>query len=205
MPEVIYVLTNEAMPGLVKIGITSGDVSERIKQLDNTSIPLPFECFYAAEVTDAAKAEKAIHTAFGDHRVRPSREFFKLSPDKPKAILELLCLKVVTPGSELFTEPGDKEAVGEAKKRRAIFSFATVPQWDDRPLALHARCSTRHRAHQPSSLADSMSCRSPDLRDETWLCQFCRRDHPATGPRCLAFREPAFRRELRSDPFGNFR
>jgi hypothetical protein len=126
MPETIYVLTNEAMPGLVKIGITSGDVSERIKQLDNTSIPLPFECFYAAEVTDAAKAERAIHTAFGDHRVRQSREFFKLSPDKPKAILELLCLKLVTPGTELFNEPGDKEALGEAKKRRANFSFATV-------------------------------------------------------------------------------
>lgn len=126
MPEVIYVLTNEAMPGLIKIGITNGDISERVKQLDNTSIPLPFECFYAAEVTDAAKAERAIHSAFGDHRVRSSREFFKLSPDKPKAILELLCLKIVTPGVELFTEPGDKEALGEAKKRRANFSFAAV-------------------------------------------------------------------------------
>jgi hypothetical protein len=66
------------------------------------------------------------YTAFGDHRVKQSREFFKLSPDKPKAILELLYLKVVTPGAELFTEPGDKEAVGEAKKRRANFCFATV-------------------------------------------------------------------------------
>src|SRR4029079_19010700 len=98
----------------------------RRHQLWAIALPLPFECFYAAEVSDAAKAEKAIHTAFGDHRVRSSREFFKLSPDKPKAILELLCLKVVTPGAELFTEPGDKEAVGEAKKRRANFSFATV-------------------------------------------------------------------------------
>jgi hypothetical protein len=126
MPDVIYILTNEAMPGLIKIGITTGDVGERVKQLDNTSIPLPFECFYAAEVADAGVAEKAIHKAFGDHRVRPSREFFNLSPDKPKAILELLCVKNVTPGLELFTEPGDKEALGEAKKRRANFSFEAV-------------------------------------------------------------------------------
>jgi hypothetical protein len=48
------------------------------------------------------------------------------SPDKPKVILELLCIKNVTPGFELFTEPGDKEAVGEAKKRRAVFSFSAV-------------------------------------------------------------------------------
>jgi hypothetical protein len=37
-----------------------------------------------------------------------------------------LCIKNVTPGFELFTEPGDKEAVGEAKKRRAVFSFSAV-------------------------------------------------------------------------------
>lgn len=123
MPEVVYILTNEAMPGLIKIGRTNGEVSERVRQLDTTPIPLPFECFYAAEVTDADRVEKAIHEAFGDHRVRKNREFFKLSPDKPKAIIELLCLKNVTPGIEIFSEPDDQEAVGEAKKRRNAFSF----------------------------------------------------------------------------------
>ena len=126
MAEVVYILTNAAMPGLVKIGTTGGDVAERIKQLDGTSVPLPFECFYAAEVADAAKVERAIHDAFDDHRVRKSCEFFKLSPDKPRAIIELLCIKNVTPGFELFTEADDKEALGQAKKRRAVFNFATV-------------------------------------------------------------------------------
>jgi len=126
MPEVVYILTNEAMPGLIKIGRTNGEVVERVRQLDTTPTPLPFECFYAAEVSDANKVEKAIHEAFGDHRVRKNREFFKLSPDKPKAIIELLCLKNVTPGVEIFSEPDDQEALGEAKKRRATFSFRLV-------------------------------------------------------------------------------
>ena len=126
MPGIVYVLTNAAMPGLIKIGITSGDVADRIKQLDTTCLPLPFECFYAAEVVDAARVERAIHEAFGDHRVRKNREFFKISPDKPKAIIELLCTQNVTPGFELFTESDDKEALGEAKKKRAIFSFPIV-------------------------------------------------------------------------------
>jgi hypothetical protein len=82
--------------------------------------------FYAAEVPNAEAAERAIHKAFDDHRIRPSREFFRLSPDKPKVILELLCTKEVTPGVDLFNEPGDKEAVGEAKKRRAVFNFTKV-------------------------------------------------------------------------------
>jgi hypothetical protein len=126
MVDVVYVLTNEAMPGLVKIGITNGDVATRLKQLDTTGTPLPFECFYAAEVKDAIVVERAIHRAFGDHRVRQNREFFKISPDKPKAIIELLCIKNVTPGVELFTEPDDKEALAEAKKRRAVFKFSSV-------------------------------------------------------------------------------
>lgn len=126
MPEIVYVLTNAEMPGLIKIGITGGDVAERVRQLDNTSVPVSFECFYAAEVTDAAKVERAIHLAFDDHRVRKNREFFRLSPDKPKAIIELLAIRNVTPGVELFTDAGDKEALGEAKKRRANFNFAAV-------------------------------------------------------------------------------
>ncbi|MBZ0227702.1 MAG: GIY-YIG nuclease family protein [Bauldia sp.] len=126
MSGIIYVLTNAAMPDLVKIGITSGDIADRIRQLDTTSVALPFECFYAAEVADAERVEKAIHEAFGDHRVRKNREFFKISPDKPKAIIELLLIKNVTPGIELFTEPDDKEALGEAKKRRAVFNFPMV-------------------------------------------------------------------------------
>jgi len=126
MPEIVYILTNEAMPGLIKIGRTNGEVAERVRQLDTTPIPLPFECFYAAEVTDADKVEKAIHEAFGDHRVRKNREFFKLSPDRPKAIIQLLCLRNVTPGTEIFSEPDDQAAIGEAKKRRAAFSFSLV-------------------------------------------------------------------------------
>src|SRR5206468_742289 len=114
--DIVYVITNAAMPGLVKIGVTNGDVATRLKQLDTTGMPLPFECFYAAEVKDCAAVEKAIHKAFGDHRVRQSREFFKLSPDKPKAIIELLCIKNVTPGFEPFTELDDKEAVAEARR-----------------------------------------------------------------------------------------
>jgi hypothetical protein len=126
MPEIVYILTNEAMPGLVKIGRTNGEVADRVRQLDTTPIPLPFECFYAAEVVDADKVEKAIHEAFGDHRVRKNREFFKLSPDKPKAIIELLCLRNVTPGIEIFSESDDQEAVEEVKKRRSVFNFPLV-------------------------------------------------------------------------------
>jgi T5orf172 domain len=64
MAEIVYVLTNEAMDGLVKIGRTTTSVEQRIKELDNTSIPLPFQCFFAGEVTDAMKWFKPTRDQF---------------------------------------------------------------------------------------------------------------------------------------------
>jgi hypothetical protein len=44
MPDVVYVLTNEAMPGLVKIGLTTDSLESRILQLSSaTGVPLPFK------------------------------------------------------------------------------------------------------------------------------------------------------------------
>ena len=55
MSEIVYILTNEAMPGYVKIGMTNNSLLERMKQLDRTNIPLPFECYYACEVENAIR------------------------------------------------------------------------------------------------------------------------------------------------------
>jgi hypothetical protein len=43
--EIVYVLTNAAMPGLTKIGkTTQEDVKSRLSQLYTTGVPVPFEC-----------------------------------------------------------------------------------------------------------------------------------------------------------------
>lgn len=126
MPGVVYVLTNPAMPGLVKIGVTGGNIEERIRGLDNTSVPLSFECFYVAVVEDPNRVERAIHEAFDDHRIRKSREFFRISPDKPPAIIELLCLKNITPGQDIVIEAEDQVALNEERKRKSNFRFSLV-------------------------------------------------------------------------------
>ena len=60
---------------MVKIGITSTTVEERMKSLQTTGVPLPFTCYYAAEVEDAAKVERVLHAGYADSRVNPNREF----------------------------------------------------------------------------------------------------------------------------------
>lgn len=45
---IVYVLTNSAMPGLTKIGMTTQEgVTSRLNQLYTTGVPVPFDCAYA--------------------------------------------------------------------------------------------------------------------------------------------------------------
>ena len=56
--EIIYILTNEAMPGYVKVGRTRTSLEKRVGDLNrSTGIPLPFTVFYACRVKNAQFAE----------------------------------------------------------------------------------------------------------------------------------------------------
>lgn len=121
--SIVYILTNEAMPGYIKIGRTGTSVEQRMRELDKTSTPLPFQCYYAARVEDDQKLEKTLHAAFGDHRVRSSREFFKLDPYKARVVIELLALEDVTPRGDIFEDAESEAAVQKATKTSGRFSF----------------------------------------------------------------------------------
>ena len=83
---IVYILTNECMPETIKIGTTE-NLEQRMKQLDNTSVALPFECYYAVEVSDASLIEKKMHQGLDDCRIRNYREFFRITPEQAKSIL----------------------------------------------------------------------------------------------------------------------
>lgn len=126
MPEIVYLLTNPTMPNLVKIGRTT-DLEGRLRQLSTHSgVPVPFECFYACEVADSARVERALHDAFGDHRINPRREFFRLNPDRAIAILELFSLKDASPVSEIAEDQSELDALHREQSRREQFRFSMV-------------------------------------------------------------------------------
>lgn len=122
MNQIIYILTNEAMPDYVKIGFTHGKVEDRIKQLDRTGVPLPFEIHYAATVEDAEKEEKWLHSIFGDRRARDNREFFKMNPEYATLALKRVAIGEVEVDSGLT--PEQEKEVDEVKERRSRFHFA---------------------------------------------------------------------------------
>lgn len=86
----VYVLTNPAMPGIVKIGLTTRDrIDDRLKELFKTNVPVPFKCEFACKVDDCRKVESALQIAFKPYRF-PQREFFKIEPEQAIVILKLL-------------------------------------------------------------------------------------------------------------------
>lgn len=125
MSNIVYVLINEAMPNYVKIGKTD-NLEQRIRSLDNTSVPLPFECFYAARVADATFVEKQLHDAFADARVRKNREYFEISPDRVVSALKIGTLEEVTPGVDYVDSDDDQKALDKARTRRSAFNFEMV-------------------------------------------------------------------------------
>ncbi|MBI5103001.1 MAG: GIY-YIG nuclease family protein [Nitrospirae bacterium] len=79
----IYVLTNPSMPGLVKVGKTIKESSDRAAQLSSaTGVPNKFEVYKEYEVSDCEEAERFAHSilerVFG--RPNASREFFEGNP-----------------------------------------------------------------------------------------------------------------------------
>ena len=126
MPEIVYLLTNPSMPSLVKVGRTS-NLEDRLRSLSSHSgVPVPFEVFYACEVKDSSKVEQSIHDAFGDHRVNPKREFFRINPERVLAILKLLELKDVTPVEDLVEDSVEQDALDRERSRRENFRFSMI-------------------------------------------------------------------------------
>ena len=123
--RIVYILTNPAFDKYIKIGITS-NLSSRLKQLDNTSMPLPYECYFAVEVENANKVEKLIHEAFDKYRVRKNREFFEILPESAKSALQLAGGKDVTPNEIIVESSEDKVAFEKAKKQRERFKFSLL-------------------------------------------------------------------------------
>ena len=119
---VVYVLSNPAFDNYVKVGRTI-DLEQRLKQLDNTSVPLPFRCVFAIEVDDEIAVEKLVHQAFADVRVRSSREFFEIDAQRVIAALKLTKGNDVTPKSDIAEDAESIAALERTVGKRKTYTF----------------------------------------------------------------------------------
>lgn len=127
MPQIVYVLTNEAMPGIVKIGMTEADsVEARMTQLNaHSGVPLPFECYFAAEVDACRRIESILHQLFSEQRINPRREFFRVDPEKVVLAISIGPFKEITPG-QVAADAEDRQALEKEKARRPRIRLAAL-------------------------------------------------------------------------------
>lgn len=132
---VAYVLLNEYMPGLVKVGCCPDrPIEDRIKELSRaTGVPVPFECFYAIDIPEPRELEQTLFAAFSDRRINPRREFLQLDPEQPAAILREFVRRGlatdVTPRADITDSAEEEAALQHARRRAPNFRFdmAGVP------------------------------------------------------------------------------
>lgn len=108
----VYILTNENIPNLVKIGYTDRTPLERANELSrHTGVPGNWEVYQFWKLPDARIWESRIFEEFKEYR--ETGEFFKLKPTKAKEII-LIFLK----------ESGGLDSEGFSAADRAEFAKA---------------------------------------------------------------------------------
>lgn len=76
----VYVLSNECMPGIYKIGMTTNEPEARAKEISQgTGVPSPFVVERAYFSQSPREDELVIHEELSEYRFNPNREFFKCS------------------------------------------------------------------------------------------------------------------------------
>ena len=85
----VYILTNPSMPKHIKIGFTT-NLKNRLRELDTTGVPTPFEPYFTIKTAKYRVLEKVIHRELDkltDTRARANREFFEIEPELARDLL----------------------------------------------------------------------------------------------------------------------
>ena len=89
--QFVYILSNSTMPGLCKIGYTKNDPGKRAKQINAaTGVALDFNVEWAFPCYNGFDLEQEVHSYLEQFRVNKNREFFQISVEEAKSVIERL-------------------------------------------------------------------------------------------------------------------
>lgn len=110
----VYVITNRAMPDLVKVGYSMKDPRLRAEELGHTGTPHRYEVRYEVLVAEPRAVEQSVHKALAASR--EGKEWFRCSVEMAvRAIREQVGSRAIT---ESFTDV-DRRALQEIAEREA--------------------------------------------------------------------------------------
>lgn len=122
---IVYIISNPAMPGLVKIGKTS-NLESRMRSLYSSGVPLPFRILYAKKVKDYSFVERKLHSGLRLVRENMNREFFRIPEEDVINLLEMVDGDDVTPRDDQFDDKEDKVAFEKTTRIGQRFNFEMI-------------------------------------------------------------------------------
>lgn len=127
----VYILTNKSFrDNWIKIGKTSNLAEIRSRQLDNTSMPLPFEVYATLETSKYSEVEVLLHKTIdrlSDLRIRQNREFFNIDPEEAYGILkDISCLLDDATISEPAQAVPCSNDTDNKRRRKENFRFSMI-------------------------------------------------------------------------------
>ena len=119
----IYIMSNPAHSGLLKIGQTSKDPLVRRKDLSSTGVPEEFVIEYQALTSDYRRQEKLIHQKLNKLRHSSKKEFFSITvPEAINIIREQLGDKIKY--EEVFhVTPEELKSASKTKSLKITLRF----------------------------------------------------------------------------------
>ena len=138
----IYVMSNPAYDGLLKIGRSHEHPRRRLKELSSSSSAIyPFALEYAAKVRAHDEAEIRLHRLLSGVRVNRRREYFRLSVPEAIAMIDRHC-EVIEEETHYQAPESIERARRRERRKKAIadhFMKREQESWDwryevNRPL-----------------------------------------------------------------------
>ena len=122
----VYVLSNVAMPGLVKIGFSTKDPNLRADELDGTGLPHPYVVEYDALVVDPRDVEQSVHAHL--QSVHERKEFFRTTVLNAVQVIRSVAAaqkkEILAESQFLFMQP---ENMGSGVSKESSYNIVHCP------------------------------------------------------------------------------
>lgn len=129
----VYVLSNDLMPGIFKIGRSKNGGHSRAAAMYSgaTGVPIPFALEFEIYTTDAVSDELEVHRRLQPFRVDPKREFFRLDQTVAISCVAAVCLMdhgINVYDDDAFDEP-EKMQSDIYARRQKVDDLMSCADW----------------------------------------------------------------------------
>jgi hypothetical protein len=143
----VYVISNQAMPGVVKVGYSTKDPELRASELNNTGAPHPYVVEYEALVEEPRDIEQRVHRNLSGHR--EGREWFRCSPEFAVSVIQAMLVSRAITESFKRADRAKAEALRRERDEQRVREERNEALWREQESQIRAKYDQQLRAAFP--------------------------------------------------------